>query len=355
MNKTAFPLIGTMFLLAGCGGGGGGNSDQDNEDFSSSLQITRENANEVIAAGVSAGEVILQLADPLALVSIAKQQDEVDRKIGIGDYSEQLIRYSLDRIAGSTLNPVDATGVVVNNTINCDEGNFLFTANDINANNKLDSGETAGFNYNDCKTVLDDGGFTISNGAVTVSDVLIQGDPSIEGSNWRLAFKADYDAYSAGFHDDTEDLLFTIEFEGDIGLDIGASGNGVTQFRSTSISDFSVGLIIALDGSSAVRSLRDYSEKILLNTSTSEITREFDGILADTSLEGNGRVKIETIDILRGLSTDEHYSEGKNRFTGANNSSALLTIIDNNLVRLEIDEDGNGVAEIVDDYTWDEL
>lgn len=356
MKKTTLPPIVAAILLAGCGGSGnGGDEEQEDPGFVSSVQITRGNAIEVVAAASGAGEAVLNLADPLALIGVVEQRDKVNRKIDIGKFSERLIRDSLNRIDGQTAWQSNAIGVIVNNTIDCDTtGTIVFTANDINSNNRLDSGETAGFTYNDCRTPLEEGGFIVSHGTVNLTDVVIEGDPSIEGSNWRLAFTANYETYSADVHDD-EDPVFIIEFDGDLGLDTGSADTGVSRFRTTSISDFTAGITSVPDDISRARGLQNYSEQVILNNSTGEISREFDGVLSDTSLGGDGRIKIETPGILRGLFDDEHYTEGKNRFTGANGSSVTFTIIDETLIRLEVDEDGDGISEIVEDHTWDEL
>jgi len=118
----------------------------------------------------------------------------------------------------------------------------------------------------------------------------------------------------------------------------------------------SAGLTVALASSAYTDSVAYASGTRIVTDDVSAsgtTSSSVDGTFTTQSLGGS--LTLATLAPLVQLSTDSYPSSGQVRVTGASTSTLLITVLNATQVQLQLDADGNGVAELSTSVNWSTL
>jgi hypothetical protein len=211
--------------------------------------------------------------------------------------------------------------------IACDEGEVSVTWNDADNNLAISTGDTFDVVSEWCRFA--DTGMWFS-GAMTVTNLVVSGDPFNQVAPWGLALTAD---------------MLALPMTGDLGIEISSEDNVVVDLSITTSS------LSVADISFNPHTLSTYvlTETIDLNALTQ--VANVSGTLTNPYREG--AVFFDTLQDFV-IMADDNPSAGQ-LFIRDNSSSVLVTVLDNINVQLEIDVDLNGTIDQTIVVTWAEL
>jgi hypothetical protein len=332
--------------LAGCGGSGGGGG----ANSASSVKITSDNAADIVSAALGTKDVEADYVDTSSL-GVVRSRSGVP--FSIRKFTEQKVHRIAHALAeGTAAAAPGVTAALIQDTVPCDAGSIAVSVNDADDDEVPSTGDVLTITENNCRINGEDGAYIITDGTYSLSGLTLEGDPSIAGTNWQFGFKAGFsDNYTIRVHDGSDDL--TVGLDGGMAVDSGSGDNGVNESYKLTIASFSVDA--ELNDTSSASSIKNYADEYLVNNGTGEVSEELNGIFTDSDFGGNGRVQIETLDTFTGLLDDDHFSAGKLKITGADDSSVTLTIVDAANVTLDVDEDGDGTVDATLAMTWADL
>ena len=237
--------------------------------------------------------------------------------------------------------PVLADSVVMavsTDVIACDTGEASVTWDDADNNLVISTGDTFDVVFADCLAAETE---TTLNGSMSLTNLVVTGDPFNQIAPWGLALTIGFDGLgvfdSAGF----------AAFNGDLDLDLNSEDNVVVDLSiATASLSLSVTVSMFLD-----KTLSDYvlTETLDLNALTQVVNAR--GNFASESLEG--AVAFETLQDFV-IMADDNPSAGQ-LFISDSSSSVLVTVLDNINVQLEIDIDLDGTIDQTIVVTWTEL
>lgn len=299
-NSIATVIIASA-MLASCGGGGSGGPAPPPPPPTTNLAalpITGDNAQDITAAVLDAATSVAELVSVTDFIGI----------------------------------PVaNATEIVA-----CDVGDITITWDDLDDSSTVSTGDTFDGVFNDCFT---DASATTINGAVSLTNLIITGDPINEIAPWGLAM-------TVGLTDlAITDADGTVTVNGDLGFDSSSDDNIIVTGAVDST-------LVTIQYSSGVNEeLADYMivQTIDMNTLTSSI--DTSGTFTSTVLEGS--VTFETLQSFVAVA-DANPSAGEMLISDGT-SSVLVTVIDNVNIQLEIDFDLDGVINRTIVVGWVDL
>jgi hypothetical protein len=239
--------------------------------------------------------------------------------------------------------PVLADGVVMavsTDVIACDTGEASVTWDDADNNLVISTGDTFDVVFADCLLAETE---TTLNGSMSLTNLVVTGDPFNQIAPWGLALTIGFDGL--GVFDSAG--LFLAAFNGDLDLDLNSEDNVVVDLSiATASLSLSVTVSMFLD-----KTLSDYvlTETLDLNALTQVVNAR--GNFASESLEG--AVAFETLQDFV-IMADDNPSAGQ-LFISDSSSSVLVTVLDNINVQLEIDIDLDGTIDQTIVVTWTEL
>lgn len=222
------------------------------------------------------------------------------------------------------------SGVVMDvstDVIACDSGEVTVTWDDADNNLVISTGDTFDVVSESCRFA--DTGMWFS-GAMTITNLVVSGDPFNQVAPWGLAF-------SVG--------LAALPVSGDLDLDVNSEDNVVVD-RSIATAS-----LWAADASFNAHTLSDYvlTETLDLNA----LTRVGNVSGTYTNPYREGAVVFETLrDFV--IMADDNPSAGQ-LLISDNSASVLITALDNINVQLEIDIDLDGTIDQTIVVTWAEL
>ncbi len=309
-------LIASMGLLicASCGGGGGGGGTPPPPPpppNPMALPITGDNAQdvtEIVLESVISTIDIVDFADVVGLPSLGSSNQGIPKPVATD------IPYGV---------------------VSCDPGEMTVMWDDADNDGALSTGDTVDAFFDMCFFADTD---TTLDGAISFTNILIEGDPVNEIAPWRFAMTFSFDNLSA------TDSSGTATVDGSLDLDLGTLDNVVIGLSVGTAS------LTAQDSGISV-TLSDYLLAQTINVSNLEQVISADGTLTSTDLEGS--VSFETLQEFVVLG-DDNPSSGQILISDAN-SSVLVTVIDNMSVQLEIDVDADGTIDQTIEVTWTEL
>lgn len=199
----------------------------------------------------------------------------------------------------------------------------------------LTAGDSFSFDYANC----DDGSGAIVNGGLTITVSTFTGD--VLSGQFRLGMSIELNSFQITFGAESSSASGSMAFE------IDTTMPPVT--------------VITLSSSSLTTTVNGVSETVTdLNITTTQsdgvsppsVTVETGFRLSRPSLGGD--VIVSTPVPLQSLGS-EYPTSGEIEIRGANNATVRIIALGANLVRLEIDTNGDGSADEVTDMTWDEL
>jgi hypothetical protein len=239
--------------------------------------------------------------------------------------------------------PVLADSVVMavsTDVIACDTGEASLTWDDADNNLVISTGDTFDVVFADCLLAETE---TTLNGSMSLTNLVVTGDPFNQIAPWGLALTIGFDGL--GVFDSAG--LFLAAFNGDLDLDLNSEDNVVVDLSiATASLSLSVTVSMFLD-----KTLSDYvlTETLDLNALTQVVNAR--GNFASESLEG--AVAFETLQDFV-IMADDNPSAGQ-LFISDSSSSVLVTVLDNINVQLEIDIDLDGTIDQTIVVTWTEL
>ncbi|WP_405243640.1 hypothetical protein [Lentisalinibacter salinarum] len=312
----AFTAFGIVTTIATGGGGGGGGSITPPPDTGPTLTITVDNGEAVSTAtitGVMMMFDVSEISDPLlastddATLMLQKAGSEESRsEVPFSDVVEF-----------------------------CAAGGTITLSGDVADPNTLTVGDTITALFENCD---DNEGYVI-NGGIELTIAAIEGDPL---TNVFLV---------------TLDMVLTgLVVTDDSGA---ATADGDLTLTVDSL-DFPV-ILTALSGSELMLSetglsvtFEDYDHTLTVDTGVVPQTflAEVFGRMGSSALAGT--VDYETVVPIQATGDNPPYT-GEILITGADDSRVRIVIVSEGVVRLEIDEDGDGVVDEFVDTTWDAL
>lgn len=326
----------TVALLAGCGGGGsdaGPSEEPGNNAATPNVTITSSNAISVAGGSTAAALAVTSSSDVLR--ETANHARSMASASGIAvnlqDALEAAALLAVTTSAGSGAAP-RSVGHGGTPEACVDDGTFVPTLTDANNNHKLDVGETMSVQFFNCAE-----GGTTSNGEIQLTLNEEVGDPDVDPTTFKLvmtmalegfAVTGGANAFSAdGSVKMTVDNSPTASF-----LELDVPSLAVTEGDVTDrLTDFVF---------SATENLADSSWSLSMNG------------LVDAS--GVGVVRLVTVAPLAGIG-DANPNAGSLRIEGAASSVTLLPQADAENVTLEVDSNGDGIADDTQTATWVDL
>lgn len=321
LHKLNVPIISALaaLTLSACGGGGDGDNPLSVTPPAQLATITESNAPTI--AGVAAQQA---LGDNFFLNLTNAGIPVISSAAGAGVEVVSLARQA--PLPGTAAASIPQA---------CQISGSLDVELDVADPNMLTEGDRFIFTFDDC----DDGADAVLNGGLEMTLTGLGGDPNSE--NFLLALNLGFDA-------------FTITRDGDTA---GASGDLGIEIDST----VPMMTVITVSASALTVTNNGQSETFTdLEIVVSQDDTMFPPAVSTTTTFGlssprlPGDIVVSTSIDLASTGSEFPYS-GEMVVSGAANASISIIPLDSNLVRLEVDTDGDGAVDVVIDTSWVEL
>lgn len=312
-------------LLAACGGSSDGGPLP--VDYAS---LSRDNAEEIAAGVLSSALDSSELGAYTKLLALNGSlapfpQSSISAKPGPQITAQPSI--ALKRSGtGGLQSPIAPT------TSPCSVGGTVTLSGDISTTQTLTAGDTISFEYTDC-----DDGVSVVSGSFAMTITSFVGD-FVAG-----AFALGVDATLGDFRV-TENGETIGPMDGDVSIDL-----DLTSAPSLGLTVETDSLAVS-DGTSTY-TLESYS-----------LTRSSDAVTGAFTLLVSGRASNESLDGVVDFETTEalQSTDGGNPFTGrieisGRGAKVTIIVLDSTSLRLEVDENADGIVDAVIDTTWDAL
>jgi len=308
----------TFLLIAGCGGSAGNDGDSTPPVTGELVTITSNNATTV--AGIVAQQV---LEDDLFGALTTTGLPVVSAGSGAA-------------IALSSLSaaPLPANMLAAQSTLqNCADGGTVDLTVSISNPLTISSGDEFGFEFDTC----DNGTGTVLHGGLVITVTGFEGDPTSE--TFLLGMSMELSAFQVTQDGNVTGATGTISFEIDS-----------TMPPVTTITVSTTALTTTHNGETEFMS----SMTITITTNEGTASVEVDTSFRISSPSLGGDVIVST-SISMQSSGDGYPFMGELLIQAAGNTAIVFIALDGDMVRLEIDIDGDGAPDEVVDVTWDEL
>jgi len=307
---STFIFSAAFVVLAACGGGGSGGSSPPAPPApnTATLPITTANAQDItvtVLEAVTSTVEIVSIVDVIGLPLTGTTNQGLAKALVADIFAE---------------------------TTACDTGEVATTWNDADNNLAISTGDTFDILFDMC--FIAEEGLTL-DGASSLSNMIVTGDPFIQTVPWGLATTFGFDNLTA------TDSIDEVVIDGNLDLDMSSDDNVVVDFSIATNS-----LTVQLPSTSETLSEYVLTQTLDLNALTQVISTS--GIYTSTELEGS--VTFETLEdfVLMG---DDNPSSGELLISDSS-SSVLVKVLDNINVQLEIDLDLDGTIDETLVVTW---
>lgn len=324
------PVVGSALLLsaaaflAACGGGG----RDAGVTASAPVAISSANATQVAAAGVDAADGLTgSTSGILGVVPAATGQGHAT-DVNVVATLIGSVRQAPQANTGGGVH----AAAVLNQTESCDSGSISLSFNDADNDQALSTGDSVTLSASHCVS----GGVSL-DGSISMNGLIVSGDQITPPYSLQFSLNTNGFTVSAGGE--------TVSIRG-AGTIAESSNDGVS-----SVSSFS-GSGIEISTSGETLSLTDYQITETHNDATGAYTYAIDATISSTTLGGS--VHVITDVALSGVGAFDP-DAGQIRCVGADNSSVKLSVIDSASVQLEVDADGDGIADNVYTESWTAL
>lgn len=305
-------LIGLVTLTA-CGGGGGGGGGGG----SATVKLTPANSRQAATTAFNGASGANSVA---GVSSAAYRSVEAGTRPSRFDIPDFLVRQINGLTARRTLAVVNAP-----ETIPCGSGTITSVFDDRDNNGEVSTGDSFSLTFNQC----DDEGFII-NGSIVLDQLVVTGDT--EGNSFTFQARIAFSNLST-----TED-----------GVTETVNGTIRTSLSAT-ISQLTVGLDILADLTDGETTLGTGTSLQEVETETSS-TETLQGNVSDVDF--GGRVTYSTTVPFVTEDVDDYPSTGILVITGTSGSTLRLIALNNVDARIELDENGDGTFESVEELPW---
>ncbi len=300
--RTSIPTVIIAFsILASCGGGGSGGPTPPPPPPPpnlAALPITGDNAQNITSTVLDAATSVAEL-------------------VSVTDFV--------------TIPVVNLTEIVA-----CDAGDITITWDDVDVSSTVSTGDTFDSVFSGCVT---NASATTIDGAVSLTNLIIAGDPINEIAPWALSMTVSLTDLAITDADGTATV------NGDLDVDTSSDDNIIATGAINST-------LVTIQYSSGVNEeLADYmiEQTTDMNALTSSI--DTSGTFTSTVLEGS--VTFETLQSFVAVA-DANPSTGEMLISDST-SSVLVTVIDNVNIQLEIDLDLDGAIDRTIVVGWADL
>ncbi len=252
------------------------------------------------------------------------------------DFVDILEFVGLPVIASGRLDVADGVVMsIVTDTIDCDTGDATVTWNDADDNFQISTGDTFDLVFDMCFDAEDE---TTLDGATSLTNIVVSGDPINQIAPWGLALTIGFDLLSL------TDSEGTVAINGGLGIDLSSDDNLTIDLSITAAS-------LTAEGPGFDATLSEYVLGETLDVNTLTQVANTRGSFTSTLLEGT--VAFETLQDFV-IIADDDPSTGQLLISDSS-SSVLVTVLDNINVQLDIDIDLDGTIDRTIVVTWAEL
>jgi len=187
-GRTLLGIVVATALAYGCGGGGGGSN---NVTLTPTLPIAIDgsNAESIVGAGVGFVLKTADTADQAATLAIGVKTEASPRRVNLAafmrDQLQWLFQASAEQllITGNTVLAADSTKIV--NCVNSPTGQITATFSDNDNNGAISTGDAVTLAFTNCQ--LDATDTTTVQGAITITNFVVNGNPTIDASPWDVS------------------------------------------------------------------------------------------------------------------------------------------------------------------------
>jgi len=325
-------LLSATSILGACGGGGGGSDGGTGAGTAASSPVTvsAANAEQVASVTLDASTGLTgNTAGAIGLVPAAVGHVQ-SVKINATETIIELVKKAPDLVPGDSSGVTPAA--VQSFAQNCNSGTMSVSFNDADNNQTLSTGDTISVTANNC-----DFGGTTMNGRLSISDVVVSGDEFTPPYSMQFTLQATSFSVSSGGE--------TVVLNGS--GTISESSNDGINFTSAFSSN---GVQVAAGGESLI--LTNYNIQETENQATGEYSISINGTISSSGLGGS--VTVTTDVALTGVGASDA-DAGQITCVGEGNTSVTLIAVDSLSVRLEVDENGDGIVDQALSAAWSDL
>ena len=338
--RTLLGIVVATALVHGCGGGGGGSN---NVTLTPTLPIAIDggNAESIVGAGVGFVLTTADTADQAATLALGVKGETPKRRVNLAAFMRNQLQWLFQAsgeqllISANTVLAMDSTKIV--NCVNNPTGQITATFSDNDNNGAVSTGDAVTLAFTDCQIDATDP--TTVQGAITMANFQVTGDPTIDTSPW-------YATTAVGISNLVfQDTGFSETIDGGFTFNEGTPDNvNYTEMLSnTTLTD---------QYSGSTDKLMNFSMTITVDNNTSAYTLSAAGTYSSTAL--GGTISLSTPAALSGVGT-ANPNAGTMKLVGDSNSSVTVTPLDATNVRLEVDSNGDGSSDATIDTTWTAL
>ncbi len=351
LRHFALAILATI-VLSGCGSGGGGGGGSSNNNSgsgsgdstssgtTSAVAITSANASSISAdvIGDVTGTIGIGSATGDAVTGVMTGVDAQTqvRRFNLSVFSQRQIQQVVRLQDQPTIQMALGVQTTTTYTYDCDSGNITTTWNDADQNAMYSPGDSTTVTYNNCYDAAFGGTF---NGGMTTTFVTMS-DPTFSGASWEMS--SGFSINNLQFTSDGE----TLTVDGDYNFSMKVNGNILTTE--------SIGSSLTLSDSTGATTITNFSFSLTQDTVSSAYTftasGTASGIAAGGSVTYTTLVTFQGTDILANWPTS-----GSMKIVGANNSTATVTAMGGNNVKIEVDSTGDGAVDDTINTTWTDL
>ena len=328
-------LTSVVVVLSACGGGGGGNGGGSASVITASapITVTSGNAPGVAGATFDASDDLTGSGGGVSGLVAASVGGTRSADINVIDALIAQVRRA-PGLLGSGASGVGPAAVAQVSDVPCDSGTFSGRFNDADNDTELTTGDSLTLTLNNCSF---DG--VVMNGGLTIDNVVVTGgfnsEPPvapysssvrIQASNLSITDGGETVVMSGGgtiSESTNDDVIFTSAFSG-------TAVRVVTNTDTLVLTDFNIGEID--------------------NNSTGAYSISINGTISSSNVGGS--VIVTTTVAFTGVG-DLDPTGGQATCVGAGNTTVSLTAnADGSTVQLQVDIDGDGIADDTIDETW---
>ncbi len=330
-----FILTSVITSLSACGGGGG-NGDSSTSVVSASAPVTVTVANAPNVAGVTfeATDDLSGGGDGVANVFAASTGSTPSADINILDALVSQIRQAPGLLnSGSSRVRTAAVAQISNEP--CDSGSFSGSFNDADNNEILSTGDSLSITSSNCSF-----GSVAMSGGISVDNIVVTGDFANEVAPYSFSFRLQTNNLSV-----TTDGT-TVVLNGDLAFRESTNDNVI--FTSSFSGN---GIKIVTGGDTLI--LTGFTIDETDNNATGSYSISMNGTISSSNIGGSVTVTTEVAFTGTGLLDP---TGGEANCVGANGTSVrLIANADGNTVQLQVDTNGDGIADNAIDETWPNL
>ncbi len=334
-NISLWKLVGVISfsatILAGCGGGsGGGNGGGTAAAASAPVTITSANAPQVAGASYDNAVGLNGASSGGGVLTGAVTQ--TGSGFDVGGVLATALRTAQPLIATGQFSGVTGAVISSNNIACTNGGNFSFSLDDVDNSGTITSGDTMSISFANCNEAG-----SILNGSIALTGLVVTGD--ITTFPYTLQFTMQMNNLQAQENGLTDIANGAATYSE-------SSTDGVVTTSRLS------GASVQYTSAGVTATITAFQIDSTDNAGTGAYTFNVAATVSSPSMGGSATIVTNTT--FQGNGSGNPFV-GQAKATGANNSSVTLTAIDTVNVRLDVDEDGDGVTDSTTNTTWSAL